>query len=66
MTGIIFIPADILDLIQELLLFHTWTKRMYITSEDGISCTTPYQEALLEYEDNKYIPNCRLFLVIEP
>jgi hypothetical protein len=53
-TGLLLIPAHILGSFQKSQSFRNWDKGMYINPEDDISGTTQYQEAFLEYVENKY------------
>ena len=53
-TGMLLIPAHILDPFRKLLSFRKWDKRMDINPEEATSYTTQYQEAFLKYVENGY------------
>ena len=53
-TGMLLIPAHILDPFRKLRPFRKWDKGMDINPEDEISYTTQYQEAFLKYVENEY------------
>jgi len=53
-TGMLLIPAQILDPFRKLRSFRKWDKGMDINPEDETSYTTQYQQAFPKYVENEY------------
>jgi len=53
-TGMLILPAHILDPFRKLWSFRKWDRGMDINSQDETFYTTQYQEALLKYVENEY------------
>jgi len=66
-TGMLLIPAHILDSFRKLRSFRKWDKGIDINPEDETSYTTQYREAFLKYVENEYRtkPRCVPFNELE-
>jgi hypothetical protein len=53
-TGLLLISVQILDPFRKLRSFRKWDMAMHINPEDDMSYSTPIQEALLKYVEDKY------------
>jgi hypothetical protein len=58
-TGMLLIPADMLNPFPMLRSFRKWDKGMDINPEDETSYTTQYQESFLKYVENEFCAKYR-------
>ena len=65
-TGLLLISAQILDPFRTLQSFWKWEKALEINSEEEMSYTTQYQEALLKYVENEYCAKHLRLSVTQP